>query len=106
MQHERISAAERDSLRRCMARVQHQAELEPTAKQSVIAWNHKRLPRLIVDYLLREGHFETARALSGPCGCDDLCEWPVFEHAQAIVQSLRAHDCTPALDWCAPQLCQ
>jgi hypothetical protein len=100
MQHERLSAAERDAIRRCTARLDHMASIADLPPQSCVEWTRQRLPRLIVDYFLREGHFESARMLSKQCGCDDLCEWHVFQDAADIVRALRAQDCTAALSWC------
>jgi hypothetical protein len=101
MQHDRLAVAEAASLRRCAARLRHTADAAAAAPQSAVGWNHARLPRLIVDYLMRGGHFDSARLLSQQANCDDLCEWHVFEAAQGIVRALRRHDCSAALAWCA-----
>ena len=67
-----------------------------------------RMPRLLVDYLLRQGEFDAARELSQASGCDDLVDWDVYHVAEGIMDALRRQNCKPALDWyvCASHLVQ
>ena len=102
LQHHELTAAEQHSIHTCLSRQKHVAASNDAIDRSVIEWNQLRLPRLIVDYLLRCGHFEAARQLSQKRDCRELCDWPVFEAAQSIVTSLHQQDCEPALAWCAP----
>eukprot|EP00884_Botryococcus_braunii_P016186 jgi/Botrbrau1/3250/Bobra.174_1s0022.1 len=47
--------------RRCAARLNHLAEIQPERGGSTIAWTKKRLDRLIIDHLLREGLFSVGQ---------------------------------------------
>ena len=100
LQHERITAAEEVSIRRLKAREAHLAHCTKEAGNSAVKWAELRMPRLITDYLLRQGWFDAAEMLSEETGCGDLCDWDVFNSAKGIIEALTQHDCAPALDWC------
>lgn len=63
-------------------------------------WSRKRLDRLMVDYLMRQGYSQTARALANDKGVGDLVDIETFEQMNRIRQSLLNRSVKEALDWC------
>lgn len=63
-------------------------------------WSRKRLDRLLVDYLMRQGYGDSARALAGEKGIGDLVDIETFEQMNRIRQSLLNQSVKEALDWC------
>lgn len=63
-------------------------------------WSRKRLDRLLVDYLMRQGYGQSARALAKDKGVGDLVDIDTFEHMNRIRQSLLNKNVKDALDWC------
>ena len=63
-------------------------------------WSRIRLNRLLVDYLLRSGYSETARALAKEKGIEDLVDLDVFVQCHKIAESLRRGDTSAGLAWC------
>jgi macrophage erythroblast attacher len=64
-------------------------------------WSRVRLNRLLVDYLLRSGYGESARALAREKDIEDLVDVDVFVHCHRIEMSLKGGSTTEALAWCA-----
>ncbi len=70
----------------------------------------KRLNRIIIDYLLRENYFESAKLFIDETGLSvfisplkflqDFVDIEVFEEASRILNKLKHRDCKEALDWC------
>ncbi|KAF2866580.1 protein FYV10 [Massariosphaeria phaeospora] len=64
-------------------------------------WSQKRLVRLLVDYLLREGYVESATQLAESKGVNDLVDVEAFVACHRIERSLREGKRTAeALKWC------
>lgn len=95
-----VSLSEREDAQRCKARLQHIADNGLPSKDGAIAWNKKRLDRIIVDYLLRAGYNRSAQELTAGSKLADLVDEHIFHNAQGILDALAAHDCGPALAWC------
>ena len=55
---------------------------------------------MLVDWLIREGKYDTAREYAAVSGTAHLCSTHVFAEAKAIEASLHGRDCTLALAWC------
>ncbi|TDZ24223.1 Protein FYV10 [Colletotrichum sidae] len=64
------------------------------------AWSRARLDRLLVDYLLRHGYNESAKALTAERGMDDLVDVETFVQMSRIQEALRGGSVTEALGWC------
>ena len=64
-------------------------------------WSRIRLNRLLVDYLLRMGYSESAKALAAEKGIADLVDLDVFIQCHKIENSLRNGGTADALAWCA-----
>lgn len=85
------------------ARVQHLAELgQMHAFEDVKYehWSRKRLDRLLVDYLMRQGYGDSAKALAQEKNIQDLVDIDTFEQMNRIRQSLLNQSVKEALDWC------
>ncbi|KAM0334171.1 hypothetical protein ACHAQA_001191 [Verticillium albo-atrum] len=63
-------------------------------------WSRKRLDRLLVDYLLRQGYNDSAQALTAEKGMEDLVDVQTFVQMSRIQESLRGGSVTEALAWC------
>eukprot|EP00048_Salpingoeca_helianthica_P021201 m.10920 g.10920 ORF g.10920 m.10920 type:complete len:378 (-) comp5697_c0_seq1:106-1239(-) len=63
-------------------------------------YRRERLDRILVDFFLREGFYETAKKLADSSGITYLVPFDVFATARAVEERLRMHDCTAALKWC------
>lgn len=68
------------------------------AEQQV--WCRARLDRILVDFLLREGHYKTADQLAKEGGVAGLVNSDLFEGSRQVEIGLRQHSCTAALEWC------
>lgn len=47
-------------------------------------WRSQRISRLIIDYLLRSGYFETAQKLAEQANVEDMCNKTVFMIAKQV----------------------
>ncbi|KAI0180297.1 protein FYV10 [Hypoxylon sp. FL1284] len=65
------------------------------------AWSRIRLDRLIIDYLLRRGYNESARALAKEKGIGALVDLDIFDQMSRIRKSILNQSVTEALAWCA-----
>ena len=85
-------------------RIQHLAdlyEIPSLADVKYEEWSKIRLNRLLVDYLLRCGYEDSARALAEEKGIEDLVDLEVFVECHAIEESLRTEKKTArCLKWC------
>lgn len=63
LQLKRTTEAETADAARCQARLQHLVDIGQPSKDTVLDWNRKRLPRILVDHLLRCGYTSTASLL-------------------------------------------
>ncbi|MCJ1248278.1 GID complex subunit containing RING finger motif [Trapelia coarctata] len=63
-------------------------------------WARVRLNRLLVDYLLRSGYGESARALAKEKGIEQLVDLDVFVQCHRIEESLRNGNTAEGLAWC------
>ena len=84
-------------------RIQHLQnlyEIPSLADVKYDEWSRIRLDRLLVDYLLRSGYAESARALAREKGIEDLVDLDVFVRCQKIEESLRKRSTQECLAWC------
>ena len=59
-----------------------------------------RVNRMLVDHLLRMGHFDAAVSLSKESGVSKLVDIDLFSETQEIERELRNHNTEPCLAWC------
>jgi len=93
-------------IQRCKARVEHlnsicDADLKKSTSETPRRWFKIRLDRIMVDYLLREGHYNTAIMLAKDSNIMDLVDVDIFLASKRVVDSLSRKDCKDALKWCA-----
>ena len=62
-------------------------------------WSRVRLNRLLVDYLLRMGYSDSARALAQEKNIEDLVDINVFVKCHKIEASLKSGNTADALEW-------
>lgn len=65
------------------------------------SWSLKRLDRLIVDYMLRQGYLSSAVKLSEDEGLTDLVDIETFTSMNRIKTSLENKSVSEAIAWCA-----
>jgi macrophage erythroblast attacher len=63
-------------------------------------WSSIRLNRLLVDFLIRSGYGESAKALATEKGIKDLVDVDLFLQCYKIRESLRSKSTTECLAWC------
>ena len=84
-------------------RIQHLQdlyEIPSLADVKYDQWARVRLNRLLVDYLLRSGYGESARALANEKGIEEMVDLDVFVQCHQIEESLRRGDTQECLAWC------
>jgi macrophage erythroblast attacher len=110
VQLEEASQVEQTQVAQCRARVEHMGQLAAlTASSSgsagdgeeARAWHSKQLERMLVDHMLRSGYYDAAAQLADAAGLELLVDAHVFLDARRVTTALQAHDCAPALAWCA-----
>jgi hypothetical protein len=95
----------RSILSRLNARVVHLEQVhnssgQDSAEVQSAALNTK-LHRIVVDFLLRNSMFQSAKSIYTQAGFRDLVDVDVFSLLLSVLPALRnRHDCQPALDWC------
>ena len=85
-------------------RIQHLQdlyEIPSLADVKYDEWSRVRLNRLLVDYLLRCGYGESARALAREKGIEELVDVEVFVQCHRVEESLRRRSTQECLAWCA-----
>jgi len=85
---------------RARARLDYLAGFHPFQPQDVVKWNSKRLDRMLVDHLLRQGQHQTALEVAERAGNVDLVDFEMFVDAQKVVAALQLRRCDAALEWC------
>jgi hypothetical protein len=74
---EDVGKQEHDDAQRCRVRLDHLSSLGAPPPNGAVAWNRQRLDRLLVDHLLRAGHYQTAARMAAACGCQQLVDFQV-----------------------------
>lgn len=123
-------AQEEELLQRCRMRLDYvqtmqKRDASPEEREAV---RTERLQRLVADYLLREGYDDSARHLAQQAGIEQYLDFEPFLASRSVLAALKvrrvqpharpchlrpnlsprartrryqAHDCEPALTWCA-----
>lgn len=86
--------------RRRIQHLQDLYEIPSLADVKYDEWSRVRLNRLLVDYLLRCGYGESARALAREKNIEDLVDLDVFVQCHKVEESLRRRSTTECLAWC------
>ena len=87
----------------CQLRLNHLSELmdcKSPESEEFLRWNKIRIDRIIVDYLLREGFYDSAIRLSEIAEIRNLVDIDLFAKSRKIEDSLRNRSCSECLVWC------
>ena len=98
-----LSEDEQVLRRQSLKRIEHLSELYTIPSLADVKydeWSRVRLDRLLVDYLLRMGYTESAKALAAEKGIGDLVDLNVFEQCHRIEECLRSGSTAEGLAWC------
>lgn len=83
---------------------EHRPGLEKDAmereKEAAGRWEKLRLDRALVDYMLREGMYETAENLAKAQSLEDIVDTDIFRDSRVVIEALRRRDCSEGLRWC------
>jgi len=85
------------------ARLQHLQQLygmESLGDVKFENWSGKRLDRLLIDYMLRNGYSNSARLLARQKGLEELCDVEEWERVKHVEACIRRESVTEALAWC------
>ncbi|KAL4231398.1 hypothetical protein ACF0H5_008977 [Mactra antiquata] len=91
---------ELDTARMIKRRVDHLKEAEHLQDHTRPLWQKKRLDRMLVEYFLRAGYYNTALKLAQHSDIEDLTNIDLFMTSKAIEESLINHETAPCLNWC------
>ena len=98
-----LAEEEKTLNRQSLKRIEHLNELYTIPSLTDVKydeWSRVRLNRLLVDYLLRMGYTESAKALAMEKGIEDLVDLNVFEQCHRIEERLRSGSTAEGLAWC------
>ncbi|ORX98890.1 hypothetical protein K493DRAFT_329233 [Basidiobolus meristosporus CBS 931.73] len=90
--------------KRSKARLQHLSELNQIVSyndEAYTRWSRVRLDRVLVDFMLRSGFSETAKALAKDTNIEELVDTELFIQSKKIEEALQKHSCTECLHWCS-----
>ncbi len=85
------------------ARVKHLSDLYSIHSVDDVkyeAWSRTRLDRLLIDYLLRHGYVDSARAYAQEKGIELLVDLDTFEQMNRIRKCILNRSVAEALAWC------
>ncbi|KAJ3296951.1 GID complex subunit containing RING finger motif [Rhizoclosmatium sp. JEL0117] len=88
---------------RIRIRLQHLDDLLNVPSQESPAftrWSKTQLDRILVDYMLREGCFDSAKELAGEAGIEQLVDIELFAQSKMIEDALKRRSCVECLAWC------
>lgn len=93
---------EREAAQVCKRRLDHLKGMfiSPENKLAINVWKKKRLDRLLVDHLLREGYYDSATRLSEQTDLKDLTNVDLFLVSKRVEEALAAGDTSKCLAWC------
>ena len=99
---EGISRDEEIAVQEFQARCGHMVSLgsphTTTPPTGYLEWSSQRFPILIADYLMRRGYIKTAMMVVG--GNRWMVDAEIYAVSHTIVESLKRHECSLALQWC------
>lgn len=64
-------------------------------------WEKLHLDRALVDYMSREGMYDTAHMLSKSHAIENIVDTDIFRESRVVIEALRRRDCSEGLRWCA-----
>ncbi|KYQ90022.1 lissencephaly type-1-like protein [Tieghemostelium lacteum] len=99
---EEIKVEEENDIKRLRIRIEHFKKVltQQDDKFQVEQFNEIRVNRIVVDYLLREGYYDSAILLSKQERIQDFVDIGIFLSGKKVVDGLLKQDCTEGLSWC------
>eukprot|EP01102_Stenamoeba_stenopodia_P008643 TRINITY_DN2511_c0_g1_i1.p1 TRINITY_DN2511_c0_g1~~TRINITY_DN2511_c0_g1_i1.p1 ORF type:complete len:546 (-),score=131.93 TRINITY_DN2511_c0_g1_i1:220-1857(-) len=94
---------EEEQLRRAKARLDHLSEAPSVNAYGMVtseSFRKQRMLRLVVDYLLRNGYYQSAMAIVQTHHLELICDTDAFLKGKIVEEGLKNKDCTEALRWC------
>uniref|UniRef100_T1J0Z8 E3 ubiquitin-protein transferase MAEA n=1 Tax=Strigamia maritima TaxID=126957 RepID=T1J0Z8_STRMM len=84
----------------CKRRVDHLKEYDNTNSNAFTLWKKKRLDRMLVEYFLRCGYYNTAIKLAQHSDIEDLTNIDLFLVSKDVEESLANKETAKCLVWC------
>ncbi|XP_071827781.1 E3 ubiquitin-protein transferase MAEA-like [Apostichopus japonicus] len=91
---------EEDSAQVCKKRLAHLKERENCNGSALNVWKKKRVDRMLVEYFLRAGYYETALKLARHSDIEDLTNISLFLVSKEVEESLQRGETVACLCWC------
>ncbi|XP_050399540.1 E3 ubiquitin-protein transferase MAEA [Patella vulgata] len=89
-----------DAARVIKRRVDHLKEVENLPDSAKPLWHKKRLDRMIVEFFLRKGYYNSALKLAKHSEIEELTNIDLFLTSKEVEESLMKHETSPCLAWC------
>ncbi|XP_067935806.1 E3 ubiquitin-protein transferase MAEA-like [Watersipora subatra] len=91
---------ETEAAKVCRRRLSHLQNYENLSESEQALWRKKRLDRMLVEYCLRLGYYDTALKLATHSDIKELTNVDIFMHSKTIEKALLSHQTGPCLTWC------
>ncbi|XP_022080728.1 macrophage erythroblast attacher-like [Acanthaster planci] len=91
---------EEDSARVVKRRLEHLKEYEGSTGAALASWKKKRVDRMLVEYFLRAGYYDTAVKCARHSNIEDLTNIELFLVAKEVEESLLRRETSCCLNWC------
>ncbi|KAK2154234.1 hypothetical protein LSH36_274g06049 [Paralvinella palmiformis] len=91
---------EQEAAKACKRRIEHLKEYENLPPGGVNQWKKKRLDRMLVEYCLRAGYYNTAVQLARHSGIENLTNIELFLVSKEVEESLGRGETMKCLNWC------
>lgn len=91
---------ELDAAQSCKRRLDHLKDGNNATGAALSQWRKKRLDRMLVEYFLRAGYYNTAIKLAQHSDIEDLTNIDLFLISKDIEESLERKETTKCLQWC------
>lgn len=100
-EYQALSDKEDTLLNNLQKRVEHLKHVEEHYRDTSVQTEYyeKRLWRLIIEYMLREGYIESSKMLISELNLSEFTDLDVFLENDLIVQSLKKRKCSEAIKW-------
>lgn len=93
-------ALEEESAQACKKRLGHLKEHDTTSGSNLQQWKKKRIDRMLVEYFLRAGYYETAVKLARRSEIEELTNIDLFLVSKEVEESLIRRETAQCLQWC------
>eukprot|EP01132_Coremiostelium_polycephalum_P002207 gene2207-2721_t len=101
---EETKIEEENQIKRLKSRIEHLKNASVHSKNDKYQreqFNDTRTDRILIDYFLREGYYDTAVEMANQLGIVDYVDIDLFLSSKKVVEGLLRNDCTEALLWCS-----